>query len=314
MKGNGDYVSIKKILLFSCLVVIIPYIIVTTFIKKDEVKFNYISNDFVRVCREKGNKIEKVPLEEYVYGVVSSEMPATYEIEALKAQAVASRTYVMYQKENNKDKEFDVYDSVNSQVYKSDNELKEQWKDKYMEYSNRIKKVIIDTKGEYLTYKGQIIIAFFFSTSVGFTENSEDVFNEQLPYLRSVESKWDESSTTFDDTKKFSKDEFYNSLNISKNEHIDITDIDKSPSGRIKSLKINKYEFTGKEVRNKLGLKSTFFTFYEEGDNIIVKTKGYGHGVGMSQYGANGMAKEGYSYIEILKHYYTDVKIEKINN
>ena len=305
--------SIKKILLFSCLIILIPFIIVNMFIKKEEITFNHTSNKMVRVYREKSGVVEKVPLEEYVYGVVSSEVPVSFEVDALKAQAVASRTYVMYAMQNNKDKEFDVYDSVNSQVYNSDEELKEKWGDKYQEYSNKIKKVIVDTKGEYLMYDNKIIEAFFFSTSTGYTENSEEVFSEALPYLRSVESSWDESSPSFNDEKEFSKTDFYNKLGIKYSDTLDVSDIKKTTSGRIKSLKINYKKFTGKEIRSKLELRSTFFTFYEKDNKILVKTKGYGHGVGMSQYGANGMALAGFKYEDILKYYYTGVKIKKID-
>lgn len=305
--------SIKKILLFSCLIILIPFIIVNMFIKKEEIIFNHTSNKMVRVYRKKSGVVEKVPLEEYVYGVVSSEVPVSFEVDALKAQAVASRTYVMYAMQNNKDKEFDVYDSVNSQVYNSDEELKEKWGDKYQEYSNKIKKVIVDTKGEYLMYDNKIIEAFFFSTSTGYTENSEEVFSEALPYLRSVESVWDESSPSFNDEKEFSKTDFYNKLGIKYSDTLDVSDIKKTTSGRIKSLKINYKKFTGKEIRSKLELRSTFFTFYEKDNKILVKTKGYGHGVGMSQYGANGMALAGFKYEDILKYYYTGVKIKKID-
>ena len=306
--------SIKKILLFSILIIFIPFIIVNLFIKKDDIIFNYTSNKVVRVKKEDTSEIIKVPLEEYVYGVVSSEMPASFSEEALKAQAVASRTYVMYAMENSRNRDFDVYDSVNSQVYNSEDNLKEFWGDKYGEYSNKIKKVIIDTKGEYITYNDEIIEAFFFSTSTGYTENSEEVFNEELPYLRSVESAWDKNSPSFNNEIEISKNDFYNKLGIGYSDILDISDVEKTVSGRIKSLKINGAYFKGVDVRTKLGLRSTFFTFYENGNKIIVKTKGYGHGVGMSQYGAQGMALAGFKYEDIIKYYYTGVEIKKIDN
>ena len=268
----------------------------------------------VRVKKEDTSEIIKVPLEEYVYGVVSSEMPASFNEEALKAQAVASRTYVMYAMENSRNRDFDVYDSVNSQVYNSEDNLKEFWGDKYGEYSNKIKKVIIDTKGEYITYNDEIIEAFFFSTSTGYTENSEEVFNEELPYLRSVESAWDKNSPSFNNEIEISKNDFYNKLGIGYSDILDISDVEKTVSGRIKSLKINGAYFKGVDVRTKLGLRSTFFTFYENEDKIIIKTKGYGHGVGMSQYGAQGMALAGFKYDDIIKYYYTGVEIKKIDN
>lgn len=306
--------SVKKILLFSFIIIFVPFVIVNIFIKKDEITFVYTSNSVVRVYREETGNVDKVPLEEYVYGVVSSEMPVSFEYEALKAQAVASRTYVMYQMQKNINNEYDVYDSENSQVYMSEAELKSKWDDKYVEYSNKIKQVILDTLGQYLTYDGNIIESFFFSTSVGYTENSEDVFSEKLPYLRSVESKWDESSPVYNDEKTMSKNEFYNILSMKYSDKLDITDIEKTNTGRIESLKINGEKFTGGEIRTKLGLRSTFFEIIDNNENITIKTRGYGHGVGMSQYGANGMALSGFTYDQILKYYYTDVKIEKIEN
>ena len=124
---------------------------------------------------------------------------------------------------------------------------------------------------------------------------------------------WDESSPSFNDEKEFSKTDFYNKLGIKYSDTLDVSDIKKTTSGRIKSLKINYKKFTGKEIRSKLELRSTFFTFYEKDNKILVKTKGYGHGVGMSQYGANGMALAGFKYEDILKYYYTGVKIKKID-
>ncbi len=303
--------SIKKILFFSFIIIIIPFVIVNIFIKNDEITFNYTSNSIVRVFREKTKTIENVPLEQYVYGVVSSEMPANFPFEALKAQAVASRTYVMYQIQKNRNNKYDVYDSVNSQVYNSDSQLKEKWQDKYTEYSNKIKKVILQTMGQYLVYDNKIIEAFFFSTSVGYTENSEDVFSEQLPYLRSVESKWDQKSPAYSDTKLFSKNNFYSLLGLEYSDNLTITNIKKTKTGRIKSLNINGKIFNGKDIRTKLNLKSTFFNIINEGNEVKITTRGYGHGVGMSQYGANGMALAGFTYDQILKYYYTGVEIKK---
>lgn len=290
----------------------IPFIVVNTFIRDDEIKFNYKSNKIVRIYQVKDKKIIKVPLEEYIYGVVSSEMPVSFEVEALKAQAVAARTYVLYNMEKRKYENYDVYDNDNSQVYQTEDILKKKWKNKYLEYSNKIKKIIIDTKGQYLSYDGKIINAFFFSTSPGYTENSEDVFSEKLPYLRSVESKWDINSPSYDDIKTYTKEEFCKKLGIDFNNEIKLSDINSSHTRRIISLKVNGKYFKSSEVREKLNLRSTFFNIELKNNNVIIKTKGYGHGVGMSQYGANGMALAGFNYKDILKYYYTGIKIENI--
>lgn len=289
----------------------IPFVIVTIFIKDEEITFNFSSNTTVRVYREESKIIEKIPIEQYIVGVVSGEMPVSFNYEALKAQAVASRTYVMYQMQTHQNDDYDVYDSVNSQVYLSEEQLKEKWKDKYVENINKVKQAILDTAGQYLTYNGEVIESFFFSTSVGYTENSEDVFSLELPYLRSVESKWDEISPAYVDSKTLSKEEFFSLLSLDNNATLDIEVLEKTSTGRIKQIKINGNVLTGKEVCSKLELRSTFFEIKEEGENVIINTKGYGHGVGMSQYGANGMASAGFTYDEILKYYYTDVEIEK---
>lgn len=303
--------NIKKILLFSLLIIIIPYFIVTIFIRDDNVKFKYISNKSVRVYREKQGIVDIVPLEEYVYRVTASEMPATFEVEALKAQAVASRTYVVYQMTKNKNKDYDVYDSENSQVYNDEEKLKEKWQNNYTKYSNRIKKVVAKTIGECIFYDNKVIDALFFSTSSGYTENSEAVFSEKLPYLRSVESTWDKLSPVYASEKVLLKQDFCSLLNINC-DSITIDVVSKTDTGKINKIKINNKEFDSKEIKNILGLKSNCFEILEQDNNIVIKIKGYGHGVGMSQYGANGMALDGYNYKDIIKYYYTDVEIKKL--
>ena len=270
-----------------------------------------MTNNIIRVKDEQGN-ITEIPFEEYVKGVVAGEMPATFEEEALKAQAVASRSYAMYQMEGSKDKDYDVLDTTTNQVYLTDEELKNNWKEEYPEKINKIKKAVAETKGEYLTYDGKVINAMFFSTSTGQTENSEDVFVTALPYLRSVASTWDEKSPVYTDTATISLQDFYNKLSLPYNETLTVEITSQTATGRIKTLKINGTEFNGRDFASKLSLRSNCFTISQNEQNITITTKGFGHGVGMSQYGANGMAKEGYDYKKILKHYYSNTKIEKI--
>lgn len=303
----------KKILLVTLLIILIPYIIVSFFIAKDEIKFYFVSNKTIRVKRETKNTIEVVPFEEYIVGVLAAEMPVSFEIEALKAQAVAARTYALKKMLNNQKQEYDIVDTVANQVYYDEEELKEKWKETYNEKINKIKEAILDTKGEYMVYDNEIIDAFFFSTSVGKTENSEEVFTAKLPYLRSVESSWDEEvSPVFNDQEIFSLKEFYSLLGISYSDNLKVEITKTTSTGRIKKIKINNTEMTGSDVYKKLNLRSTFFEITKNNNTITVKTKGFGHGVGMSQYGANGMAKKGYTYKNILKHYYQGIEIKKI--
>lgn len=303
----------KKILLILLLIILFPYLIVTLFIKEDttKIKFIFKEDEKVRVKQTESGNIVEVPLEEYVAGVVAGEMPVTFETEALKAQAVAARSYVLKKIEQNYKNSYDVVDTVLNQVYLDDESLKNKWKDKYEERIQKIKKVVLDTKGEYLTYNGKVIEAFFFSTSSGLTENCEEVFVEALPYLRSVDSHYDEISPVYETQKVINYTEFCNKLGI-ENVPLNINITKTTSTGRIKNITINGVNFTGNQVTQKLGLRSNYFEIKQDNDNVIVTTKGYGHGVGMSQYGANGMAKEGYTYKDILNHYYTNVEISKI--
>lgn len=302
---------IKKILLFSSLIVFIPFIVVTIFIRDDEITFNFSSNSVVRVYNEETDTITNVPIEEYVVGVVSGEMPIEFEVEALKAQAVAARSYVMIQMERNIKKDYDVVDTVMNQVYLDKSHLKTVWKESYTENINKVKTAVLETKGEYISYDGKVAEALFFSTSPGVTENSEDVFTNKIAYLRSVESTWDEISPVYTSNTTYTQKEFYTLLGLDYSEELKIEITSKTSTGRVKKIKINGKELTGSYVCSKLKLRSTFFEIIKEDNKIIIKNKGYGHGVGMSQYGAQGMAKAGYTYQDILKHYYTGIEIKK---
>lgn len=302
----------KKLIITTLIIILIPFIIVTIFIKDETIKFNFISNSVVRVKRENGN-IDRVFFEEYVKGVLAGEMPTSFDLEALKAQAVAARSYVLKKMEQNKEQDYDVVDTVMNQVYLDDATLKEKWKDKYEEKNNKIKQAIVETKGEYMTYNNEVIEAFFFSTSTGKTENSGEVFQTQLPYLKSVDSAWDEEiSPVFSQDNNLSLEEFYQKLNIEYNPNLKIEITKTTSTGRIKELKINNHEFKANDIYQKLNLRSTFFDIKQKDNQVEITTKGYGHGVGMSQYGALAMAKKGYKYQDILKYYYQGVEIKKL--
>ena len=299
----------KKFIITTTLIVLIPFFITKIFVRTEEIKFEYVSNEKIKVKNEKTGEINEIPFEDYIKGVVSGEMPANFELEALKAQAVASRSYALYHMQGG---EYDVTNTTSNQVYLTDDELKEKWKDNYVEKINKIKTAIIETKGEYLTYNGETVNAMFFSTSVGKTENSEEIFVSALPYLRSVSSTWDEASPVYTDTVTFDLKDFYEKINLKYNEKINIEILEKTSTGRTKKLKINGVELNGRDLAAKLKLRSNYFEIIQNNDKVTINTKGFGHGVGMSQYGANGMAKEGYNYKEILTHYYEGTKIKKM--
>ena len=304
----------KKIIILLLMLIGIPYLITICFIKKDdEIKFYFSSNTTVRIKRNATGKIDNVLLEDYIVGVLAGEMPVSFEIEALKAQAVAARTYVMKRLVNNKNNDYDIIDTTLNQVYLDNDELKKKWGNNYVNYINKLKTAVLETSGEYITYKDNIIDALFFSTSVGATENSEEVFVSALPYLRSVDSSWDaEVSPVFSENNTFSLKEFYNKLNLTYSNNLSIDVLQTTSTGRIKKIKINGTTFNGTAVAGKLGIRSDYFNISRDNDTVLVTTKGYGHGVGMSQYGAEAMAKKGYTYDKILKHYYKDVDIKKI--
>ena len=297
----------KRIIILAVLAVLIPFFIISLY-KKEEIKFNFEQNTLVKVKTSKG--IIEVPLEEYVVGVIAGEMPINFHIEALKAHAVAARTYVL--KKISYNKEYDVLDNTNDQMYYTYEYLKNKWQDKYVEYINIYKKAVLETKGQYITYNNEIIDALYFSTSVGYTENSEDIFSSEVPYLRSVSSNWDSISPVFEDSKTFTLKEFYSSLGLEYSEKLEIKVTETTNTGRVKKIIINNKEFSGKEICSKLKLRSTYFEIKNNSDSIIIYTKGYGHGVGMSQYGAFSMALNGYNYDEILKYYYQNIKIKTL--
>lgn len=307
----------KKILLLTFIIILIPFTIVNFFKvdQKEEIKLNYESNTIIRVKRMASGKIVGVPFEQYIVGVLAGEMPIYFNLEALKAQAVAARSYALKRMEYNKDNDFDVVDSILNQVYLDDGYLKDAWGDDYVDNINKLREAVNATSMEYLDYNGDVIDALFFSTSNGYTETSSLVFNIDLPYLQSVSSSWDEkTSSAFKSTTSMSLRDFYNKLNIDYSDYFDVKILEKSSTNRIIKLSINGKEFLGRDLYNILGLKSTDFSLKKDGDKVIINTTGYGHGVGMSQYGAEGMAEEGYSYIDILKHYYVGTNIKKIEN
>lgn len=300
----------KKILFFVVLIIIVPFIVVNLFVKEEEIKFNYTNNLNVRVKRDTG--IVTVPLEDYVVGVLAGEMPIEFEMEALKAQAVAARSYVLKKMSYNKEKEYDVVDTIMNQVYLDNDYLKKTWGKDYVKKINKLKTAVIETNYQYVDYNGNIADTMFFSTSVGETENSEEVFSNKVPYLKSVSSTWDEISPVYKLNYQFKLNEFLNKLDLPYSNFVKLEVIDSTSTGRVKKIKINEKTFDGSVVVTKLKLKSNHFTIKQDGDTINITTKGYGHGVGMSQYGAQGMALNGYSYEEILMHYYQGTSIKKI--
>lgn len=307
----------KKILCLIVVIVSIPSLVINFFYTYDvnDILSGFILNKKdvkVRVLKS-DNKVDCINLEDYLVGVVSGEVPVYFENEALKAQAVAARTYALKQIENNKEKEYDVTDTVSSQVYKTEDDLKNRWGSDYEKNIKKIKNAVKSTEGEYVSYNNDPIYAFFFSTSNGYTEDNKNVFGQDLPYLKTVDSSFDEKETSnFIVTKEYSLNDFYNKLNIPYSESLTITDEEKSNAGRVLNLKVNGNLMNGRDFQSKLKLRSTDFTVEKTGGKVTITTKGFGHGVGMSQYGANALAKQNKTYEEILKYYYTGTNLQKL--
>lgn len=260
----------------------------------------------VTVYRTNGTTIT-LSLDEYLIGVVGAEMPASFSIEALKAQAVVARTYALKKLENGER----LTDSVSTQSYKDNSELQKQWGSSYNTYYQKIKNAVESTKGLAIYYQGNLIDAVYHSTSNGKTEDSVYVWGNDIPYLKSVNSSWDKDATTY---LRETSNDFNNVLNllgIDIREDINFETLSRNASGRVLEIKVGDQTFSGVEFRTLLGLRSADFDLSLENGFLNITTKGYGHGVGMSQYGANGMAKQGYTYEQILKHYYTGVDINK---
>ncbi|BCU83241.1 stage II sporulation protein D [Polycladomyces abyssicola] len=282
----------------------------------------------IRVFLTKERRVVAIPLESYIRGVVAAEMPADFHLEALKAQAMAARTYIAERlaKGDFTDmrsygaaaEDAQVTDSPDHQAFMTDEQLKMEWKDRYPSYSNRVNQAVQETRGKILLYGGKPIYAAFFSTSNGQTENAEDYFRQSYPYLRSVPSPWDRQSPKYQAQIRIAMSEVVHRLESFTGKKLIaqslsgakwISGAERTKSDRIRRIRIGDQWFTGRQVREALGLPSTDFTWSIRGGTILFITQGYGHGVGMSQWGANLLAKQGRSAVEIVQYYYRGVTI-----
>ncbi len=276
--------------------------------EEDIVKEVVIDNNiYVNVRRNNGN-IEKYELEEYIIGVVGAEMPASFNKEALKAQSVVARTYALKSIKNNKQ----LTSNNSTQNFKDNNELKKMWGSSYNTYYNKIKSAVLETKGLYLSYNNDYVDAVYHSTSNGNTEDAVYVWGNSVPYLKSVSSEYDNTNKNYNSTITLTYNEISNKLKNSIDSNTKFNIISRTSGDRVKEMEINGITYSGVEFRKLLNLRSADFSIENNGANVVISTNGYGHGVGMSQYGANGMANNGSSYTDILLHYYTGVSIKNI--
>jgi stage II sporulation protein D len=246
--------------------------------------------------------VNYVNLEQYLYSVLGSEMSASWPMEALKAQAVAARTYAIYKQQKERNAPYDVSSTQSSQVYKG----------VASEFSST-QSAVNGTAGQVLTYNNQLILSVFHACSGGHTENVEDVWSESLPYLRGVQD-YDQNITQCQWAKSFSPEELTKRLS-GVGDIVSISPV-LTPYGSIKSMKIvgtsGTRELKGEAVRNALGLKSKRFTITQEETGLRFDGRGWGHGLGLSQWGAYNLASRGINYRQILGHYYRGTKLAKI--
>lgn len=290
-------------------------------IQEEQVSYDYKQYNIIKLYHSKISQIEEVPLDEYLYGVVSAEMPASFEIEALKAQAVVARTYTIYKIQNNSGKHegADICDdSTCCQAWILKEDRLNKWEETSRQSNwDKIVNAVDSTKGKIVTYEGKPINAFFHSNSGGKTETTMNVWGgDGYPYLQSVATSGEDTYSQYQSEVILSKKDFVNKIkekhsdfSINFDEENCIQILEYTEGNRVKTIKIGNINLSGVELRTLLGLKSANFTINIEGDNISFLVIGYGHGVGMSQTGADSMAKQGSNYEEIIKHFYTGVEI-----
>ena len=332
----------KKIFIYYILLIFIcfaiPIIFTSNFFDKNKEKsksseaentilestYDYKKYNTIKLLHTKTKKVEKIDLDEYLYGVVSAEMPASFEEEALKAQAVVARTYTIYKIVNNDGKHDDTDicdDSSCCQAWISKEDRLSKWdKDDRSDNWNKIVNAVNSTQGKIITYDGKPINAFFHSNSGGETEAPIDVWGGSgYPYLQSVATSGEDAYSQYSSEATFTQKEFkekikevHNDFKIDFEEKDCIKIKEYTDGNRVKTIKIGNLELEGVEVRNIFGLRSANFKVEIEDNKIKFEVTGYGHGVGMSQTGADSMAKEGSNYEDIIHHFYTNVKIENM--
>lgn len=318
------------ILFIIILIFLIPVLFTTRRIEKvstkieeqenEVINYDYSKYKTITLLHKDTNEVEQVNLDEYIACVVSAEMPATYELEALKAQAIVARTYTIYKiTTSKKHNNADICDkSTCCQAWISKEDRLKKWdEDKRTENWNKIIQAVNETAGKIITYDDKPINAFFHSNSGGKTEVPFYVWGGiGYPYLQVVETSGEDAYSQYSSEAKFTKEEFVEKI---KKEHEDfeinldeencIEIIKRDDSDRVVTIKVGNINLSGVETRTLLGLRSANFTVEINQDEILFEVIGYGHGVGMSQTGADALAKQGKNYEEIIKHFYTNVEI-----
>lgn len=294
--------------------------------QENNVNFEYTYTKYgtIKLLHTKTNEVEEVPIDTYLCNVVSAEMPVEFEEEALKAQAIVARTYTIYKINNKKHDNADICDdSTCCQAWISKEDRLTRWDGNKEEKWSKIEKCVNETKGKIITYDNQPINAFFHSNSGGKTELPVDVWGggSNMPYLQVVETAGENGYTQYESEVELTNEEVieklrekYSDIQIDFNNQEDIKILTYTSSGRVKTIKFGNHELSGTEARSIFSLRSTNFEISKTDGRVKFEVKGYGHGVGMSQTGADSMAKSGSTAEEIIKHFYVGVEIKEVNS
>ncbi len=284
-----------------------------------ETKFE--TQQTISVFRSLTNTSEEIDMFEYVCGSVAAEMPLAYHEEALKAQAIACYTNALRMKEKSDNPDGHITDdSTIDQGYIDAEQRKEKWGSDFEKYEKKLQNVVKSVENEALFYNDELCVAAFYAISCGKTEDAKNIWGSKVPYLKSVPSEGDKLSPQYASSVAYNKDEFITTAKKAKlfeKEPKSLENIieikETSPSGTVLKVTVNGKEYTGEQIRKAFSLRSPVFTIKISADTITFSVCGYGHGVGMSQYGADYLAKQGNSYKEILTHYYTGAQIKSYN-
>lgn len=298
--------------LFICLV--LPVLLVNLLIDDNancntKEEMTQKDSGFIDVIMKDGS-IQTLSMNEYLTGVLLAEMPMGFQEEALKAQAVAARTVAIYGiTYHTKHQQGDICaDAVCCQAYISADDYLSSGGTR--ENAQKAQKAVAETGNEVVTYNGELAQALYFSCSGGRTEDAVAVWGTDIPYLQMVDSPGEEGAAHFTDTVTYSTAEFCEKLGLSGDSRIDVESIRYTNSGSVDTIRINEEDFSGLQLRTSLNLRSTVFTVYVVGNAVTITTRGFGHRVGMSQYGAEAMAQTGCNYKQILSHYYKGVEVK----
>lgn len=271
----------------------------------------------VRVLDKNSGNVTEIDLDEYLFGVVAAEMPASYNEEALKAQAIASYTYMLFRANERSGEKYDVVDdSSTDQAFITRKEAREKWGDSYDKYANKIDAVIKAVSGYVMVdEKDMPILAAYHNISAGRTESAKTVWGSEYSYLQPVDSLGDLTAKQYLSEASLTPEEIAQKLTLPENDgspSLWIGEIKTSDSGTVTEISFCEKTFTGGEIRSLLGLRSSVFTVNFDEGKFNFRVQGHGHNVGMSQYGANYLAEQGYTYIEILSWYYTGCKMKRL--